>query len=80
MSRNEREEGEGLFVRAVSLYLKAHSFSRVTYVREGMSACEDRMMEHTLQSDGTRIAECVVKAAEIVTEQTTKHTTGLWRE
>ena len=28
-------------------------------VREGMSVCEDRMIGSTLQSDGTRILECV---------------------
>ena len=28
-------------------------------VREGMSACEKRVMGNTLQSDGTRILECV---------------------
>ena len=27
-------------------------------MREGMSACEDRVIERTLQSDGTRILEC----------------------
>ena len=27
-------------------------------VREGMSVGEDRIMGHTLQSDGTRILEC----------------------
>ena len=27
-------------------------------VREGMSVCEGRMIGSTLQSDGTRIAEC----------------------
>ena len=28
-------------------------------MREGMSVCEDRVIGHTLQSDGTRIEECV---------------------
>ena len=27
-------------------------------VREGMSACEDKMIRDTLQSDDTRIVEC----------------------
>ena len=58
MSRNEREEEEGLFVLTVFLSLKAHSLFRVTVVREGMSVCEDRVIGNTLQSDGTRIAEC----------------------
>ena len=30
---------------------------RVTFVREGMSACEDRMTWITLQSDGMRSIE-----------------------
>ena len=59
MSRNEGEEGEGLFLRTVFLHLKAYSLSRVTVVREGMSVCEDRVIGNTLQSDGTRKAECV---------------------
>ena len=40
MSRNEEEEGEELFVWMVFFSVKAHSLSRVTVVREGMSACE----------------------------------------
>ena len=28
-------------------------------VREGMSICEGRVIGNTLQSDGTRIAECI---------------------
>ena len=58
MSRNEREEEEGLFVLTVFLSLKAHSLFRVTVVREGMSVCEDRVIGNTLQSDGTKMAEC----------------------
>ena len=58
ISRNEGEEGEELFVWMVFLHLKAHSLSRVTVVRERMSACEDRVIGNTLQSDGTRIVEC----------------------
>ena len=58
MSRNEREEEEGLFVWTVFLYLKASSLLRVTVVREGMSVCEDRVIRNTLQSDGTKMAEC----------------------
>ena len=60
MSRDEGEEEEGkLFVLTVSLYLKALSLSRVTVVREGMSVDEDRKTDITLQSDGTRIEECI---------------------
>ena len=59
MSRNEGEEGEELFVWMVFLYLKAVFLLRVTVVREGMSVCEDRVIGSTLQSDGTRIAECI---------------------
>ena len=58
MSRNERGEGEGLFLRAVFLNLKAHVLLRETVVREGMSICEDRVIGNTLQSDDTRILEC----------------------
>ena len=58
MSRNEGEEEEGLFVWRVFFSEKAHPFLRVTVVREGMSVCEDRVIGNTLQSDGTRIAEC----------------------
>ena len=57
MSRNEGEEEEELFVWTVFLLVNAHSLSRVTSVREGMSVCEERVMRSTLQSDGTRIAE-----------------------
>ena len=58
MSRDEgKEEGE-LFVWTVFLCLKAHSLSRVTVVREGMSVGEGREIGSTLQSDGTRILEC----------------------
>ena len=28
-------------------------------MREGMSVCEDRVIGNTLQSDDTRIAECI---------------------
>ena len=59
MSRDEGEEGEGLFVWTVFFSLKARSLSRETVVREGMSACEDRVNGSTLQSDVTRIAECI---------------------
>ena len=44
MSRNEGEEGEELFVWMVFLNLKAYSLSRVIVVREGMSACEVRVI------------------------------------
>ena len=59
MSRNEGGKGEALFVWMVFLNLKAYSLSRVTVVREGMSADEVRVIRNTLQSDGTRIAECI---------------------
>ena len=39
--------------------MNAHSLSKITSVREGMSACEERVMRSTLQSDDTRILECV---------------------
>ena len=59
MSRNEGGKGEPLFVWMVFWHLKAYSLSRVTVVREGMSADEVRVIRNTLQSDGTRIAECI---------------------
>ena len=59
MSRDEGDEGEGLFVWTVFFSEKALSLSRVTVVREGMSVCEDRVIGNTLQSDGTRIVECI---------------------
>ena len=59
MSRNEGGEEETLLVWTVVLCLKAYFLSRVTVVREGMSVCEDRVQRNTLQSDGTRILECV---------------------
>ena len=40
MSRNEGAEAAGLFVLMDFFSVKAHSLSRVTVVREGMSACE----------------------------------------
>ena len=57
MSREEEGEEEELLVWMVFLNLKAHSLSRVTVVREGMSDCEVRVIGNTLQSDGTRIGE-----------------------
>ena len=59
MSRNEGGEEEELFVWMVFLHLNAYLLKRVTVVREGKSACEDRVIGHTLQSDDTRIVECV---------------------
>ena len=59
MSRNEEEEGVGLFVLMDFLLVKARLLKRVTVVREGMSVCEDRVIDNTLQSDETRTAECV---------------------
>ena len=61
ISRNEGEEEEGLFVWRVFFSEKAHPFLRVTVVREGMSVCEDRGIGNTLQSDETRIAECITE-------------------
>ena len=58
MSKNEREEGEELFVWTVFLDLKTYSLLRVTVVREGMSTCEDKTKRKTLQSDGTKMTEC----------------------
>ena len=58
MSRNEGEEEEELLVWMVFFFAKAWSSPRVTVVREGKSACEDRVIGNTLQSDDTRTAEC----------------------
>ena len=58
MSRDEGEEGEGLFVWTVFFSLKAYLLSRVTVVREGMSVCEGRVIGHTLQSGITKVVEC----------------------
>ena len=59
MSSDEGEEGETLFVWMVFFSEKAHPLLRATVVREGMSVCEDRMIGNTLQSDDTRMVECV---------------------
>ena len=59
MSRNEGEEGEELFVWMVFLHLKALSLLRMTIMREGMSVCEGRVIESTLQSDNTGTYECI---------------------
>ena len=59
MSRNEGGEEEELLVWMVFLFRKAFSLLRVTVVREGMSVCEDRVIDNTLQSEGKRIAECI---------------------
>ena len=64
ISRNEGEERQTLFVWMVFLYLKAFFLSRVTVVREGISVCEDRVIRNTLQSDDTRIAECIITSNE----------------
>ena len=61
MSRNEREGEEGLFVWTVFLYWKAIPLVRMTVVREGMSVGEDRVIEHTLQSDYSRTNECKIE-------------------
>ena len=44
MSRNERAEVEELFVLTVISSVKAKPPLRATVVREGMSACEERMI------------------------------------
>ena len=59
MSRNEGEEGGALLVWMVFFSEKAYILLRVTVVREGMSVGEDKGIGNTLQSDETRIAECV---------------------
>ena len=59
MSRNEGEKGAGLLVWMVFLNLNAASLLRRTVLREGMSVDEDGVIGSTLQSDGTRKAECV---------------------
>ena len=59
MSRNEGDEEEELLVWMVFVYLKAYSLFRVTVVREGMPVCEVRVIRHTLQSDRTRMLECM---------------------
>ena len=58
MSKNERKKKEILLVWTVFLSLKAPSLQSVTVVSEGMSVCEDKTKRYTLQSDGTRMAEC----------------------
>ena len=63
MSRNEGEEGEELLVWRVILCLKVMPLWRVTVMREGMSVGEDRVIGSTLQSDGTRIEECITGIA-----------------
>ena len=45
MSRNEGEEKEQLSVMTAFFIEKAHPLLRVTVVREGMSACEERVIE-----------------------------------
>ena len=45
MSRNEGEEKEQLSVMTAFFIEKAHPLLRVTVVREGMSACEEREIE-----------------------------------
>ena len=42
-----------------TLLLYSNAPRRETVVREGMSVCEDRVIGSTLQSDGTKIAECI---------------------
>ena len=59
MSRNEGEEEEELLVLTVFFHWNAYSLLRVTMVREGMSICEGRVIGNTLQSDGTKKAECI---------------------
>lgn len=52
---NERAEVEELFVLTVIISVKAKPPLRATIVREGMSACEEKVIGNTLQSDGMRI-------------------------
>ena len=52
---NERAEVEELFVLTVIISVKAKPPLRATVVREGMSACEEKVIGNTLQSDGMRI-------------------------
>ena len=61
MSRHEEEEGEELFVWTTFLCLNALLLSRVTVVREGMSAGEGGKNETTLQGDGARTEECAAE-------------------
>ena len=59
MSKNERMEEKQLSVMTAFFIEKACLLLRVTVVREGMSVCEGRVRGNTLQSNGTRITECV---------------------
>ena len=45
MSRNERMEEKQLSVMTAFFIEKAYPLLRVTVVREGMSACEERVIE-----------------------------------
>ena len=58
MSSGEGLMDEMLLVWMSSLYWKACSFARTTFVREGMSVYEGRVIGKTLQRDVMRIAEC----------------------
>ena len=58
MSSGEGLMDEMLLVWMSSLWMKAFPFTRTTFVREGMSVYEERVIGNTLQSDVTRIAEC----------------------
>lgn len=53
MSSGEGLMDDMLLVWMSSLCLKACSFTRTTFVREGMSVYEERKIENTLQSDVT---------------------------
>ena len=57
MSSGEGLMDEMLLVWMSFLYWKACSFARTTFVREGMSGCEKRVIGKTFQSDVTRILE-----------------------
>ena len=61
MSRHEEEKGEELFVWTTFLCLNALLLSRVTVVREGMSAGEGGKNGTTLQGDGTRTEDCAAE-------------------
>ena len=57
MSSGEGLMDEMLLVWMSFLYWNVYFFRRTTFVREGMSGCEKRVIGKTLQSDVTRILE-----------------------
>lgn len=58
MSSGEGLMDEMLLVWMSFLLRNANFFTRTTFVREGMSVYEGRVIGKTLQRDGTRILEC----------------------